>query len=122
MLRNRIEISQFTDGSPDESFGFMLYQDINYKSTNQRFGSNTRLAIFNTDSFSSAIYAYENDVLYAFSIPAYFGQGIRFYQLINYEVTEKIKLWIRYSLSYYPNDEMIGSTKSEVKVQVRIKI
>lgn len=129
-LRNRIEISQFTDENPEKNLGFMLYQDINYRSANQRFGSNTRFAIFNTDSFSSAIYAYENDVLYAFSIPAYFGQGIRFYQLINYQATEKIKLWIRYSLSYYPNkenigsglDEINGSRKSEVKIQLRIKI
>lgn len=129
-LKNRVEIAQFSDESPGKSFGFMLYQDINYKSINQRFGTNTRLAIFNTDSFSSAIYAYENDVLYAFSIPAYFGQGLRFYQLVNYELTEKIKLWIRYSLSYYPYEESIesgldeinGSVKSELKFQLRIKI
>jgi len=130
VLRNRIEVAQFTAGSLDKNFGYMLYQDINYHSANQRFGSNTRLAIFNTDSFSSAIYAYENDVLYAFSIPAYFGQGIRFYQLINYELNQKMKLWIRYSLSYFPNNEIIGSgldeingsTKSEVKLQIRIRI
>ena len=129
-LKNRVEIAQFTDESQDKSFGFMLYQDINYKSIKQKFGTNTRLAIFNTDSFSSAIYAYENDVLYAFSIPAYFGQGLRFYQLINYELTQKIKLWLRYSLSYYPYEESIGSgldeiegsAKSELKFQLRIKI
>jgi len=129
-LRNRIEISQFIDGSANSSMGYMLYQDVNYHSANQRFGSNMRLAIFNTDSFSSAIYAYENDVLYAFSIPSYFGRGIRFYQLINYDLTRKIKCWLRYSLSYYPNqksigtglDEINGSIKSEMKFQVRIKI
>ena len=129
-LKNRIEISQFEDVHHTKSLGFMLFQDINYHSDNQRFGSNTRLAIFNTDNFSSAIYAYENDVLYAFSIPAYSGQGIRFYQLINYEFTNKIKCWIRYSLSYYPNEETIGSgldeingqLKSEIKLQLRVKI
>jgi hypothetical protein len=129
-LRNRVEISRYTDGSQIKSLGFMLYQDINYHSANQKFGSNTRFAIFNTDSFSSAIYAYENDVLYAFSIPAYFGKGIRFYQLINYEITQNTKLWFRYSLSYYPNnksigsglDEIKGSVKSDLKLQLRIKI
>ncbi|RLD39148.1 MAG: hypothetical protein DRI74_01620 [Bacteroidetes bacterium] len=129
-LKNRVEISKFTDKNSDISLGFMLLQDVSYQSINQKFGSNTRFAIFNTDSFSSAIYAYENDVLYAFSIPAYFGQGIRFYQLINYKISQKIKLWFRYSLSYYPKnknigsglDEIEGSTKSEVKIQLRIKI
>ncbi|MDA3906618.1 MAG: hypothetical protein PF484_11140 [Bacteroidales bacterium] len=129
-LRNRIEFSRFLDGNQEKSLGFMLYQDINYHSVNQRFGSNTRLAVFNTDSFSSAIYAYENDVLYAFSIPAYFGQGIRFYQLLNYDLSQKIKCWFRYSLSYFPDqesigsglDEISGSIKSEIKLQLRIKI
>ena len=129
-LRNRIEISQFTDGNQAKSLGYMIFQDINYHSNNQQFASNTRFAIFNTDSFESAIYAYENDVLYAFSIPAYSGQGIRFYQLINYAISQNIKCWFRYSLSYYPNnesiasgmDEISGSLKSEIKLQLRIKI
>lgn len=129
-LRNRVEISQFIDGSANASMGYMLYQDINYHSANQRFGASTRLAVFNTDSYSSAIYAYENDMLYAFSIPSYFGQGIRFYQLLNYDLTQKINCWFRYSLSYYPHqekigsglDEIKGSVKSEMKIQLRIKI
>ncbi len=129
-LRNRIEISQFTEGLENANMGFMLYQDVNYHSANQRFVSNTRIAVFNTESYSSAIYAYENDVLYAFSIPAYSGQGIRFYQLVNYDITKNIDCWFRYSLSYYPNnksigsglDEINGSFKSEIKFQMRIKI
>lgn len=129
-LRNRIEIAQFTDGKNKPSMGYMLYQDVNYRSMNQRFGSSTRLAVFNTDDFSSAIYTYENDVLYAFSIPSYFGQGIRFYQLVNYDLGRKISCWARYSLTYYPNkttigsglDQINGSVRSEVKLQVRIKI
>lgn len=129
-LRNRIEIVLYSNETQSENTGFMLYQDINYHSINQRFTSNTRFAVFNTDSYSSAIYAYENDVLYAFSIPAYFGQGIRFYQLLNYKLTKQINFWIRYSLSYYPKektissglDEINGSTKSEIKLQVRFKI
>lgn len=129
-LRNRIEITSYSKENQAKQFGYMIYQDINYHSVNQRFVSNTRFAIFNTDSYASAIYAYENDVLYAFSIPAYFGQGIRFYQLINYDLNQHLNLWFRYSLSYYPNEESIGSgldeinrnLKSEIKFQLRIKI
>ncbi|MBN2236303.1 MAG: helix-hairpin-helix domain-containing protein [Bacteroidales bacterium] len=130
-LRNRIEITRFeAEFEEGKSLGFMLYQDVNYHSLNQKFSSNTRLALFNTDSFASAIYAYENDVLYAFSIPSYSGKGIRFYQLFSYELNRQIKFWIRYSLSYYPNelslgsglDEITGAKKSEIKVQLQIKI
>lgn len=129
-LRNRVEIIKYIEGTDNPSLGYMLYQDINYNSANHKFGSNTRFAVFNTDSYSSAVYAYENDVLYAFSIPAYSGKGVRFYQLLNYDLRKNIKLWFRYSLSYYPNlrlissglDEISGSIKSEIKFQLRIKI
>lgn len=129
-LRNRIEIAQFTDVDLSKSFGFMLYQDINYQSINQKFSSHLRLAVFNTDNFATAIYAYENDVLYAFSIPSYYGKGLRFYELLNYDFSRKIQFWLRYSLSYYPNEDHIGSgldeieggLKSELKGQIRIKI
>ncbi len=129
-LRNRIEISEFQDANKAISRGYMLYQDISYISKNQRLASHTRFAIFNTDSYDSAIYAYENDVLFAFSIPAYSGQGIRFYELIRYAINDKIDCWLRYSLSYYPKqttissglDQIAGNTKSEFKLQFRIKI
>lgn len=130
-LRNRIEIVQYQESySKLKSMGYMLYQDINYTSPNLRFGISTRLAIFNTDSFSSAIYAYENDVLYAFSIPAYYGKGLRFYQLVSYSFNDKLKMWARYSLSYYPDKTLIGSgldqiggpLKSEIKLQLQLKI
>ena len=129
-FKNRIEIVQFNEEFSANSVGYMVYQDIAYRAPNQKFGSNTRLALFNTDTYASAIYAYENDVLYAFSIPAYAGQGWRFYQLIHYDISRNITFWIRYSLSYYPNqntigsglDEISGQTKSEIKAQLRIKI
>lgn len=129
-LRNRLVINQFEDKNNIKNMGYMAYQDLNYKSPNQKFGSNIRFAIFNTDSFSSAIYAYEHDVLYAFSIPAYSGKGIRFYAMANYEISNNIKCWLRYSLSYYPDensigsgyDEINGNQKSEVKLQLLIKI
>jgi hypothetical protein len=129
-FRNRIEFAEFQNDNNEVSRGYMLYQDISYLSKNQRLASHTRLAIFNTDSYDSAIYAYENDVLFAFSIPAYSGQGIRFYELIRYAINDKIDCWVRYSLSYYPNqttissglDQIDGNTKSDFKLQVRIKI
>ncbi|MCK5535804.1 MAG: helix-hairpin-helix domain-containing protein, partial [Bacteroidales bacterium] len=87
-----------------------------------------RYALFNT-TYNTRIYAYENDILYAFSIPAYFYQGTRFYANIKYSLAKKVDFWLRWSQFYYPNLETIssglneikGNTKSEIKAQLRIR-
>ena len=37
-----------------------------------------RITYFNTDNWDTRIYNYENDVLYHFTIPAYYDKGIRY--------------------------------------------
>ena len=88
-----------------------------------------RFAVFDTDSYNARIYAYESDILYAFSIPAYYSKGTRTYFNLKYTVGKFMDIWLRYSQSYYSDLDVIssglnqinGNTKSEIKIQVRIK-
>ena len=89
-----------------------------------------RYALFDTDSYNSRIYAYESDILYAFSIPAYYSKGSRLYFNLKYTLRDFLDIWLRYSQTYYSDLDVIssglnqinGNAKSEIKVQVRIKI
>jgi len=91
---------------------------------------NLRFAVFDTDTYNARIYAYESDMLYNFSIPAYYSQGTRFYLNLKYSVTKYLDFWIRYSQSYYSDLDVIssglseiqGNTKSEIKAQIRIRL
>jgi hypothetical protein len=86
-----------------------------------------RLQYFETDDYNSRIYAYESDVLYSFSIPALYGKGIRYYTNINYDLTRKLSLWLRWAQTVFQEQEVIGTgldeikgnKKSEFKVQMR---
>ena len=88
-----------------------------------------RYALFNTDDYDTRIYAYENNVLYRFSVPAYYYQGSRFYILLNYKMNDHFSFWLHFAQSYYSNRNTIGSsleeiqghTRSEVTAQVRMK-
>lgn len=130
LLKSRIEFLRYK--LPDRGFqnGFLIYQDVQYQPTNKPYTVTLRYALFDTDSYDERIYAYENDVLYAFSIPAYYYKGSRFYILLKYDISEKIDLWLRFSQTYYDNKTIIssgiteidGNTQSEVKVQMRIKL
>ncbi len=128
-IDNRLEIVKYKHGEDKIEYGYLIYQDLAYKSLGSPFSFSMRYAIFDTDSYDSRIYAYENDVLYAFSIPAYSGRGTRFYLSTKYHVNRHIDLWIRYAQTYYTDRDVIGSSKdlisgnvkSEIKVQMRLK-
>lgn len=127
-LKSRLEITNYLLGNHQES-GTLLYQDLIYKQLSSPISIALRYALFDTDSYYSRIYAYENDVLYAFSIPAYSGRGSRFYISTKYHFRRGVDLWLRYAQSYYTDRNEIGSgkeqingnTKSELKAQLRLK-
>jgi hypothetical protein len=112
------------------SHGFLLFQEINYESENKKLKCTLRYASFNTDDYDSRIYTYEKDLRYAFSIPAFYGKGNRFYAMINYKIKNKIVFRIKYSQTRYSDCQIIGSglnlidgsLKSEIKAELQIRI
>jgi len=129
-FKNRVEWVGYEEGNLDEDNGYLIYQDVKYQPHRKPFNFTARYALFDTDTYNSRIYAFENDVLYAYSIPAYFYKGSRFYIMSKYKFNRHIHFWIRYAQTFLNNknsigsglDEINGNTKSEVKLQVRIKI
>ncbi|PIQ34953.1 MAG: hypothetical protein COW63_02785, partial [Bacteroidetes bacterium CG18_big_fil_WC_8_21_14_2_50_41_14] len=73
---------------------------------------------------------YENDVLYAFSIPSFYDDGQRIYLMAKWKFNDRINFWLRFARTTYFNkttigtgaDEIDGNHKTEVKVEVKIKI
>jgi len=129
-LRSRLELSSFTNSDGiDNSFGYMIYQDLIYRPKFSPFSLTTRFALFDTDDFNSRIFAYENDLLFNFSIPAFFDQGIRFYVNLRYKPNRATTLELRFAQSRFANLDVISTgvnqindnTRTEVKAQVKFK-
>ena len=128
-LRSRVEIVWFDKKGPEPEQGFLMYADVLYKPMLKRFSGNMRLQYFETDGYDSRLYAYENDVLYSFSIPVFYDKGYRVYLNGNFDLTKKITLWARYARFMYPEKETIGSGldlisashRTEVKFQMLYK-
>ncbi|MEA3445616.1 MAG: hypothetical protein U9R19_12920, partial [Bacteroidota bacterium] len=128
VLKNRIEyVSISDDESSDE--GWLMYQDISYAFRNIPLKIYARYALFDTENWASRVYAWENDVLYAFSVPAMYSKGTRTYLMAKYSISKNIDAWARISRTSYTNKEEIGSglttingnTKTEVKLMLRVK-
>lgn len=123
-LRTRIQGGDFAYRGGTRSQGITLVQDITWRWP--RLELSGRVAFFATDNYDSRQYVYEKDVLYAFSLPAYYDTGTRHYLMVRYAVSKNLRVWLRWSQSRFFDTEVIssglneiqGNTRSEVKAQL----
>ncbi len=110
-LSNKVQYSHFNDGDGNKSNGYFVCQDISYKPTRFKvpFGFTFRYALFDTDDYDSRLYAYENDVLYNFSVPAFYDKGMRIYLLGNVKLFNALSLYARIGCTFYSNKDEISS-------------
>lgn len=129
-LRNRIEIVWFDKKGGGVQNGFLSYADFIYKPMQTKYSGNIRLQYFETDGYDSRLYAFENDVLYSYSIPVFYSKGFRYYFNINYDVSRKMSVWLRWAQTIYKGqstvgtglDAINGNRKTEVKLQVQYQL
>jgi hypothetical protein len=127
-LKTRFEHALYT-GLEKEN-GYMIFQDIQYSPIKIPLKVSGRLAWFSTDSYNSRIYAYENDILYTFSIPSFYGKGFRTYLNLNYKIAKNIDFWFKVGNTLWNDRDVIssgyneiqGNNKTELKFQLRLKI
>lgn len=126
-LRNRVELMWYDRKGNQAAKGYLTFFDLYYKPLFNPLSGNIRLQYFETDDYNSRIYAYENDVLYYFSIPVFYGKGFRYYLNLNADLSKKLSLWLKWSQSLYKDrqsigsglDEISGSRRSEIRLLAR---
>lgn len=136
ILRTRAELLWFNSVAESAEEGFLLFADAFYRPPQKKWAANFRLQFFETGGYNSRIYAYENDVLYGFSIPAFYDHGVRYYLNFNAKdlsfFSNKPKkrhyewdLWLKWAQTVYSGkstigsglDEVRGNNKSELRLQ-----
>ena len=125
-LRSRVQFSN-VNFEEVKTEGIAIVQDINFDF--DKFSWSNRFAVFDTDDFDNRQYVYERNVLYAFSIPAYNGTGIRAYSLVQFKLSRNFDFWFRYAVTKLRNVENIGSglqeiegnTQQDITAQIRFK-
>ncbi len=127
-LKSRFEQSFFRHDH--RSNGFLISQDFGYRPEKSKVTAWFRVAYFNTGDYDARIYAYENDLLYSFSVPALYGEGMRTYLTGKVKICEKLEFRYKVSRSWYFGVQSIGSgyteiegnKRTEVKFQLRFRI
>ncbi|MGB4847713.1 MAG: helix-hairpin-helix domain-containing protein [Saprospiraceae bacterium] len=124
-LRTRLEWSFYTFNSDHEN-GFLVYQDFLYKPVSSPWSLSGRVVLFDTDSFNTRIYTYENDLIYYYAIPAFSDKGSRYYINLRYKGIRHLTAEIKYARTQWldmttvgsGNDEIQGNRRSEIRGQL----
>jgi hypothetical protein len=113
-FKERFEINNFIleDLNTDEQ-GILFFQDIRIMLFNQITFSG-RITFFKTDSFNSAVYAYENDIQGMYSNSALYGEGIKWYFLFRYNPLKNIAVSCKYSELYKPREKSLYTGDEEI--------
>ena len=125
-LQTRASYTTYKYDGQDFTQGFAISQDVNADFGKLSFSS--RLAFFKTDDYDNRQYFYEQDVLYAFTFPAYYQHGIRHYLMAQYKLTRNVDVWVRWARTDLFDggifssglEEIPLSHRSEVKFQLRL--
>jgi hypothetical protein len=117
-LRARTELVWFNHKAMDEEEGFLIYLQARYD-ISQKIAANIRLQYFETSGYNSRIYAYENDVLYGYSIPAFYDNGIRYYVNVQFDISKKLHCWLRWAQTIFDNKDKIGSGMDEINGNIK---
>lgn len=110
-MKSRVQFSAF-DFAGQKTNGFAVMQDV--QASWEQFSLSGRFALFDTDDFDNRQYVYEKNVLWAFSAPNYFGQGMRYYLLGQYRISRQLTLWGRWARTAYTDRDRIGTGLQEI--------
>ncbi len=128
-LRTRGEVIRARRPGENVSYGYLIFQDIRL-TPSEKITIDARVTVFDTESYASRLYQFENGLLYVLSNQLLYGQGERLYATVNYEPLPWLELWAKFGVTIFENRRRIssglgqieGKVQSDIGLQVRIQI
>lgn len=109
--------------------GYMVFQNASYRFRQLPLRFDLYYGMFDTDDYSARITSYERGLLYAFSLPSFYGSGVRFAVNARYDFSRNLMLMAKIGQTRYTDRDEIGSgletiygnTKADLNLQLRWK-
>ena len=126
LFGNKAEYAHYHNADGSNEHGYFLCQDIAYQPEGKPYCLTFRYALFDAKDYNARIYAYESDVLYSFSVPAFYGKGMRIYFMGKAKLFNALTLYARIGRTIYSDRDAIGSGltliegyhKTDLKVEI----
>lgn len=117
MFHARIEQVQSRSVDTKES-GTLFFADLRYKPLGKPYSISVRRTVYRTEGYGSRIYSFEQDLAGGMNIPAFHGEGRKWYALLRLKLAKGIDLWLRYSREIQ-SVEGSRTARDEIKSQIR---
>jgi len=101
--------------TPSGAAGYLLFPEPSYAFHLVPLRLCFRSSLCSTGGWDSRLYAWENDLLSSFSVPALYGEATRLFLMLSWKSAEKMEARVKYAFTDSRN-----GLKQEVKGQVRI--
>lgn len=122
-FRTQADGNLVTDSVRALTYGFAISQDINYSFAKVPITLQLRLQGFDARNWDNRIYVYENDVLYAWSIPSNYGIGGRAYLNMRWRIIDQLSLYLKVSETVYSREwarqRDIPQTRTDIHLLLR---
>ena len=113
-VRGRIDETLLSYESSDvQEKGLLAYQDVGIHCS-APLRLNVRLIYFRTDSYNSRVYELEKDLPGVCSMPALYGEGVKWYALLKYSFHKAFDLGVKYSELLRDDVKHIGTGQDEL--------
>jgi len=117
-------IHQFIRQQPGED-GYFLLQDVNIKPVS-KLNISARIILYDTDSYDTRLYEYENDLDGVLSSALLYGKGFRWYLLVKYNVLSYLKLTLKYREHFKLKEIATNGTNysldNNISMQIELKL
>jgi len=98
--RFRMEVNSLMNRDFERENGFLTSSDLFWTPLDKSVSLNARVMIYDTKSYDSRIYSFENDVLYYNIVPAFYGRGARVYLNTHYKFSRNWHGYMKISRSF----------------------
>jgi hypothetical protein len=124
-LRTQLDVSHCRQSA--SSTGYMATQGVTWLCGLLRLDAS--VGYFHTDDYASRVYVYERGLMYQFSFPAFYGEGLRGALVAVADVSPGCRVVAKVGSTHYFDRQTIGSglqqingsTQTDMELQVRLK-
>ena len=121
-FRTTLEGNFYNDNRTPESSGWIISQNMSWKKSNSPIQADMYAAYFKTSDYNTRVYSNEKNMLYSFSIPSFYGEGIRLTAVLRYNFTKNMYISAKAAWAHYYDRDIIGSALEEIEGRNKIDL
>lgn len=119
-LRTQADYTLYILDRPEQ--GWSVIQAVGWRERSGKMQLDGGLSYFHTDSWETRISTYEKNVLYTFSFPSFYGQGLRYFLVAQWEPRPALTCYLKAANTHYLDRSTIGSGLENIEGKNRTDI